>query len=146
MKQRLGFVTNSSSSSFIAKIKKEDKSDYYSEENYAIRNIKSLLDYDNIVFGAHIAIVYDKEDLQDILCREEYEPIKSLLNNYIMENTDRSFKTEDDVISEIKETLEDYNYVLIDADRSCISGAFKDLVDNYIESTKIGESVYHYCE
>lgn len=147
MKQRLGFVTNSSSSSFIAKIKKYDESkDYYDETNEAINHVESLMNYGGDPFGASIDIISNEEELQNVLNREDYDDIKWLLEDYIEDKEYRSHNREAEIIEDIKKDLKDYSYVLIDANRSCTSGAFKDILRDYIENNKIGEVIHYYCD
>lgn len=146
MKIRQGFVTNSSSSSFIAKIRKQKDTPYYDEENETIRNLNNIMGYGGEPFGATIELVSDKEDLDEILKADDSNDIKWLLNDYIMENEDRSFRREEDIIKDLEKELEKNNFIFIDADRSCTSGSFLKLIKNYIGTNKIGEIIHYYSE
>lgn len=143
MKIRNGFVTNSSSSSFIASIKKPsyDEMKYgegvirFVSSDYELQNLQDLFEYGD-AYGATIETVMNQEELYDILDRDDYDDVKWLLNYFLDESTHD--------VESLKALLKDNYLLIIDADRSNASGCFLKLIDDYIELKKIGETLYYY--
>lgn len=159
MKIRNGFVTNSSSSSFILKIKKPKTTtkkfsfgeiEVLEEGLEDTQDLKYLLEDTNI-YDADIETINSSEELDQVLNGSSYRgTTEDLLNGYINENVVENLlcpgETSEDVINDLKAVFEDYYLVAIDVNRSNTSGYFTKIIIDYIRLKNLGEIIYSDCD